>query len=78
MTQPYEAIPIIAITLGILGVGLPTALFSVGYKWAREQRDLAAGILAGMTIISFVSVAAAALIVLVLIGWIPPLDQLLH
>ena len=71
-------IPVIAIVLGILGIGLPTATFRMSQRWSESNRELSSSILTAWACLSIVSVLGAILIVLYVVGWMPPLETLLN
>lgn len=71
-----DVVPLIAVVLGIAGVGLPAALFSIAQKWSKEQPDLAGPILGGTVAVCILSILAGLVIILVCLGWLPPPTEL--
>ena len=66
-----NAIPLIAITLGVAGIGLPTSAFGIARKWSQEQPAFTGQMIGGATAVSILSILAGLTIILVLLGWLP-------
>jgi len=57
---------------------LPAITLGIARKWSQSQPEVATGALTGAVVICVVGILTAALVFLAVIGWIPPLQQLLH
>ncbi len=73
-----DLIPVIAIVLGILGIGLPATTLRMSQRWAESNRELGPSILTAWATVSVLAVLGAVLIVLYVLGWMPPLETLLN
>lgn len=71
-----EYIAVIAMVGGMSGVALPAAIFSMARKWSERQPDLAGSILGGAVAVCIASILVGALIILAVIGWLPPAREL--
>jgi uncharacterized protein YybS (DUF2232 family) len=59
-------------------VALPAITFGVARKWSLQRPEISSAALSGAVAVSIVGILAVAFVVLVLIGWVPPLDQWRH
>ena len=73
-----DALPLAFVALMAALVVLPAIAFGVARKWSAHQPEIATAALGGAVIVSLVGILAAAFVALAVIGWIPPLAQLLH
>jgi len=67
-----EFIPIAAIVLGILGIGVPTSVFSIARKWTENRPELTGTGIASAAFVSIVSLIIAGILLLAVWGWLPP------
>jgi exosortase/archaeosortase len=73
-----DAIPLVFVVLMMAVVVLPAVTFGIARKWGTHQPEVASGALAGAVIVSVVGILATAFLALVVLGWVPPLEQLIH
>jgi hypothetical protein len=71
-----DAIPLAFVGLFVALVILPAVTFGIARKWSANQPEQASGALAGAVIVSVVGILCAAFLALAVIGWIPPLGEL--
>lgn len=69
-----DALTLSLIALFIALVIPPPILFGLARRIGREQPHLAGGALAAAALVALFAIAAVAFIVLVLVGWIPPVS----
>ena len=72
--DPDMALPLVAVTLGILGIALPATALFTARKWSESRPDLAGALLGGAIFVSVVSILVAGVITLASMGWLPPPD----
>ncbi len=77
VTQSGDIVPLIAIIIGILGIGLPVTLFQIARKWSQEHRELAGPILVCCTLVAMLGLVIGLALLLTLTGWLPPFSEIL-
>jgi uncharacterized protein YybS (DUF2232 family) len=75
--QADDIIPLVCVMLGLALVALPAITLGVARRWSSNQPHLAHAILGGAIAITLIGILTTAFILLVVIGWIPPLSTLL-
>ena len=65
----------VAVFLAILVV--PSVTFGIARKWSLTQPQSAGIAMGGAAVVSIVAILAAATLTLAVVGWLPPLGQLL-
>jgi hypothetical protein len=75
--QLDDLLPIVCVLLGCSLIVLPAVTLGIARKWSATQPQLSGAILGGAIAITLFGIFATSFIILALIGWIPPLSQLL-
>ena len=73
-----DLVPLAFVGVFIALVVLPAVTFGIARKWSAQQPDATTAILGGAVIVTVTGILAAAFLALIVIGWIPPIDQLMH
>lgn len=76
--QLESLIPLIVITLGIMGVVLPALTLNFTRRVMREQEHLTGPAIAGASLITIAGLIVGGIVVLALIGWLPSPRELIH
>ena len=73
-----DALPLMFVIMLAALVVVPAVTFGIAKKWSSQQPDLGTTVLSGAVIVSIVGILSATFLALAVVGWIPPLDQLMR
>ncbi len=73
-----DALPFIFVVMLVAFVVLPAITFGIARKWSSSQPEISGAALTGAALVTIVGILSATFLALVVLGWIPPLGQLLH
>ena len=64
--------------LGIVGAALPAVTFSFARKVMKEHDHLAGAAIGGAVVVSIFGLLIGSVLILAVVGWLPPLGELIH
>jgi|SoiMethySBSTD1v2_1073268.scaffolds.fasta_scaffold2610250_1 hypothetical protein len=73
-----DVLPLSFVVMMIALIVLPAITFGIARKWSASQPDTGTAALSGAVIVTVVGILSAAFVTLVVLGWIPPLGELVH
>jgi len=73
-----DVLPFAFVVMMISLIVLPAISFGIARKWSSHQPEIATGALTGAVIVSIVGILCTTFVALVVLGWIPPLNELVR
>ena len=72
-----DTLPLVGVIMVVALVVLPAVTFGIARKWGTSNPEISTGALGGAVVVSIVGILSATFLALAILGWVPPLNELM-